>query len=228
MALAGQAVMVNWLDVAPEDRPKYYAWHNREHLASVVTIPGFQRGRRHIAVSADRTFFTCYEVDDLNVLTGADYRARVNNPSATTKATSHVTRNAVRALANVKLSLGKTQGACVLTLRLDPQKGRESELETYLMREALPHVVEMPEMVGAHFFVADMPASTYVSKEREGRQTTVPNWMIMIEGITLEMLEPACAEYLSEAALQKHGAENIVKGTFRLQISSSKMPSWHP
>ena len=28
----GQAVMVNWSDVAPEHRHAYYEWHSREHM----------------------------------------------------------------------------------------------------------------------------------------------------------------------------------------------------
>ena len=84
MPLAGKAVMINWSDVSPEDRPAYYEWHNREHMPGAMDLPGFQRGRRYIAVDADRDFFNCYEVDDLGVLTGTAYRTKVNNPSELT------------------------------------------------------------------------------------------------------------------------------------------------
>ena len=61
--LAGQAVMVNWSNVAPEHRPAYYEWHSREHMVGRVSIPGFQRGRRFIAVRASRDLLVLYEVD---------------------------------------------------------------------------------------------------------------------------------------------------------------------
>ncbi len=68
--LLGQGVMINWSDVAPEHRAAYYEWHSREHMVGRVAINGFQRGRRYIAVDAQRDFFNFYEVDDLAVLTG--------------------------------------------------------------------------------------------------------------------------------------------------------------
>ena len=82
MALAGKAVMLNWSNVAPEHREQYYDWHDSEHIAGRLTVPGFLRGRRHLAIDADRDIFNMYEVLDLGVLTGEDYtrahgRARV-------------------------------------------------------------------------------------------------------------------------------------------------------
>ena len=86
--LLGQGVMINWSDVAPEHRAAYYEWHSREHMVGRVAIPGFQRGRRYIAVNAQRDFFNFYEVDDLAVLTGAEYLAKANAPSPLTQRTT--------------------------------------------------------------------------------------------------------------------------------------------
>ena len=52
--LAGKAVMVNWSDVAPENRHAYYEWHSCEHMLGRVALPGFVRGRRYIAAQASR------------------------------------------------------------------------------------------------------------------------------------------------------------------------------
>src|SRR5262249_27339955 len=104
--LAGKAVMINWSDVAPEHRPAYYEWHSREHMVGRVTIPGYQRGRRYLAAQAQRDFLVMYEVDDLAVVTGADYLAKANKPSPLTQRTTQYVRNAVRGLALVKVSFG--------------------------------------------------------------------------------------------------------------------------
>jgi len=46
--LAGQAVMVNWSNVAVEHRPAYYRWHGCEHMVGRLAIPGYRR-RQEIA-----------------------------------------------------------------------------------------------------------------------------------------------------------------------------------
>ncbi len=168
--LAGRAVMINWSDVAKQDRPAYYEWHSREHMVGRVGIPGFQRGRRSIAVRAQRDFLMLYEVDDLSVLTGAAYMAKANNPSALTRSTTKLISNSVRAMAKVELTLGIGQGGYLLTLRFDPGDAGEIELDRYL-RETLPLISEMPGIVAAHFCVADKAASTLVPEERKGRPT---------------------------------------------------------
>ena len=80
--LLGNAVMINWSDVAPEHRSAYYEWHSREHMVGRVAIPGFKRGRRYIAAQASRDFLVCYEVEDVSVLTSKAYLDKANAPSA--------------------------------------------------------------------------------------------------------------------------------------------------
>ena len=53
-----------------------------------VAIAGFQRGRRYAAVDAQRDFLGFYEVNDLSVLTSADYLAKANAPSPLTQGPS--------------------------------------------------------------------------------------------------------------------------------------------
>lgn len=224
--LAGKAVMMNWSDVAVQDRPAYYRWHNREHMVGRLRIPGYRRGRRFLALRARRTFLVLYEVDDLQVLVGRDYLDKANNPSPLTRSTTKLIQNSVRALAQVKLSLGFGQGAFMLTVRFDAAGGREGELEGFLTREALPRAAEMPEIVAAHFCLADMEASLVVPVERQGRPTEVPKWIAMLEGVTPEAVERACDAQLSPDALTRHGAEGpIQRDLYRNEITVSRMPA---
>lgn len=149
--------MVNWSDVAAADRPAFYAWHNREHMVGAMELGGFLRGRRYIAVDADRSFFNCYEVDSLDALVGPEYRTKVNNPSELTLRTNKVLRNSVRGLAHVKVSLGIGVGGFALTLRLDAQSGQENELHRYLAEIALPKTAGTSEIVGAHYLCPTCP-----------------------------------------------------------------------
>lgn len=218
--LAGKAVMVNWSDVAPEHRHAYYEWHCREHMVGRVALPGFVRGRRYIAAKASRDFLVCYEVGDIGVLTSKAYLDKANAPSELTRRTTPFVKNSSRALARVKHTLGVGTGGCALTLRFDAAPGEEARLERHLATQ-LAAVVGIPEITGAHLCVADLEASTIVPVERQGRPTTVPRWIVIVEGVTLEAVNAACDVHLD--ALARNGcAGEIVRDTYALQILVTK------
>ena len=229
--LAGQAVMINWSDVAAEHRHAYYEWHSREHMVGRVAIPGFQRGRRYSAVNAQRDFLNFYEVDDLSVLTGADYLAKANAPSPLTQRTTPFVKNSVRGISRVKKSLGIGAGGFALTLRFDPANGAVDKLDRYL-DEAFAKLAGIPEIVGVHLIVADPSASTIVPVERKGRPTIIPNWIVVMEGISVAALDSACDAHLAQDMLRAHGSSDAIeRETYSLQIMVSKShaaPSSNP
>jgi hypothetical protein len=214
--LAGKAVMINWSDVAAEHRHAYYEWHSREHMVGRVAIPGFKRGRRYIAAQASRDFLVCYEVENIDVLTSKAYLDKANAPSALTQRTTPFVRNSTRGLARVRQTLGIGTGGFAATLRFDPT--REEALERFFT-DALARVAEIPEITGAHLCVADTAASTIVPVERQGRPTTVPNWVVIVEGVSLEAVNGACDAHLSAEALKRYGCKDpIQRDTYSLQI----------
>ncbi len=75
-----------------------------------VGIPGFLRGRRYCALEGLPEFFTLYEAESLEVLTGPHYAARLDNPTAWTRRVAPQLKNNVRSLCNVALSLGLGPG----------------------------------------------------------------------------------------------------------------------
>jgi hypothetical protein len=221
--LAGRAIMINWSNVAPEHRAAYYHWHGTEHMPGRLAIPGYRRGRRFIAVRATRDFLVLYEVDDIDVVVGENYLAKANNPSPLTRETSKHIKDSARALAQVKLSRGNGQGGYVLTLRFDVEPGEEQALERFVSA-ATDAASRMPGVVGAHFCIADMAASTLVPVERVGRPTTVPRWIMVLEGITLEAVEQAVDRHFDFTELSRHGAKApIERDTYLNQICVAKL-----
>ena len=217
--LLGQAVMINWSDVAVENRLAYYAWHNREHLPGAVALNGFLRGRRYLAAHAERSFLMLYEIADISVLVGDEYMTKVENPSPLTRRTIPFIKNSIRGLTRVKCSLGYAIGGHALTLRLDPRDGGEDELGDYLIQQALPRITERADIVGAHLCVTDKPVSSVVTTERRGRPTIVPNWIVILEGISLEAVDNACDAQLAGELLHQHGCVGAVeRDTYSLQI----------
>ncbi len=221
--LLGQAVMINWSDVAAENRPAYYEWHNREHMPGAVALNGFLRGRRYLAARAERSFLMLYEIADISVLVGEEYMTKVENPSTLTRRTTPFIKNSIRGLTRVKCSLGNAIGGHALTLRFDPRDGGEDKLEHYLIDEALPRIAERADIVGAHLCVTDKPVSSVVTTERRGRPTIVPNWIVVLEGISQEAVDNACDTHLAEETLHQHGcAGTIERDTYSLQIVCPK------
>lgn len=218
MALAGRAVMINWSDVPAEHRAEYYAWHDREHMEGRLRVPGFQRGRRHLALAADRDIFNIYEVDDLAVLTSGPYQALTENPSEATRRVGKLIVNAVRALAHVRYSAGLGVGTFVHTLRFDALPGREQGLGDHLREDALPHLAGQPGIVAVHCCVADDAASNVVTPERKGRPTAVPRWSIIVEGIAADGVRDTVAAAVTDESLRAAGAAGAVaRGTYVLQ-----------
>ncbi len=217
---AGQAVMVNWSDVAPEHRHAYYDWHCREHMVGRVALPGFIRGRRCIAAKAGRDFLVWYEVEGIHVLTSKAYLDKANAPSELTRRTTPYIKNSTRGLARVRQSFGVGVGGCVLTLRFDVQPGAEAKLEQHLAK-ALAELAAIPEITGAHLCVADQEASAVVPAERQGRPTQIPRWIVLLEGVTPEALNEAANAHLAD--LPRHGAtEQMERDTYTLQIMVTK------
>ena len=217
--LAGQAVMINWSNVATAHRSAYYHWHGHEHMVGRLAIPGYRRGRRFAAVNASRDFLVLYEVDDLAVVTGKDYLDKANNPSALTQATTQYVKDSARALARVRLSLGIGQGGYMLTLRFDAATERAEGLELFVC-DALADAARVTGIVGAHFCLADMPASRIVPAERQGRPTTVPAWIVLLEGVSPDLLERVADDRLSRRSLVEHGAkEPIERDTYVNQMT---------
>jgi hypothetical protein len=221
--LLGKGVMINWSDVAPEHRPAYYEWHSREHMVGRVGLSGFRRGRRYIAARARRDFLVMYEVRDLEFLAGDEYLTKANAPSPLTQRTTPYVKNSIRGLATVRASVGIGTGGCALTLRFGPRADGAESLEHYLARDALPRLAEIPEISGAHLLVADKQVSGIVPVERKGRPTVIPDWIVLLEGVTFEALEAAGSMALSDKLLAGHGAADLAeRDTYGLQIMVSK------
>jgi hypothetical protein len=220
--LSGKAVMINWSDVAPEHRRAYYEWHSREHMVGRVSIAGFCRGRRYVAVDAQRDFLILYEVQDVGVLASEAYLAKANAPSALTRRTTPFVKNAIRGLTEVRGSYGIGTGGAALTVRFAPNAGGEGAAERYLT-EVLPRLAEDAEITAAHWLVADKAVSSIVPEERKGRPTAIPDWIVVVEAVDVPALEDARRCVLSQEQLHAHGvAAPLEYDIYRLQIMVTK------
>jgi len=221
--LSGNAVMINWSDVALEHRHAYYEWHNREHMVGRVGLSGFFRGRRYVAVDARRDFLILYEVKGVDVLASDEYLAKANAPSDLTRRTAPNIKNAIRGLTRIQSSFGIGVGGAALTIRFSPKPGGEEDAARYLDEVALPKLAESPEFTGAHRLVTDKAASGVVTAERKGRPTAVPDWVVVVESVDTEELRSVYRTLLGEDRLVANGVAGPIEYDFyHLQIMVTK------
>ncbi|MEI6301364.1 MAG: hypothetical protein WCR74_07960 [Betaproteobacteria bacterium] len=220
MSLLGNAAVTIWHDVPIAARADYFEWHNREHMAERVGIPGFLRGRRYVALHGAPEFCTLYEAQSLDVLTGPDYLARLENPSAMTRRVAPQLYGNVRSLCRVALTLGSGQGGMLMTWRYDVAS-EQGAAHRALVETALRALAARPGIVGAHLCLGDMEASAVQTAEKKSRpnKALTPNWVVLVEGGgERKALEDACAELLPAALLSGAGAHDLATGLYQLQF----------
>ena len=184
MGLAGTGAVAIWHDIVPEGRDGFYAWHGLEHMPERVAIPGFQRGRRYVAIDADLEYFNLYEADSHDVVTGPAYQERLNDPTPWTVETVKHFRRVARSICRVEASEGPGQGGLVATLRYDVSPEAAVAHAEAVAEQILTRLCEEPQIAGAHLLIADREASAVDTAERKarGEANMIPSWIIVLEG----------------------------------------------
>ena len=220
MALLGTGAVAIWHDIAEEGREEFYAWHGREHMPERVAIPGFNRGRRYVALAARAEFFNLYEATDPAVLTGPDYLARLNHPTPWTVSTVRHFRNVARSVCRVLVSLGEGTGGLMATWRYavaTQASARHAEAVAALLGE----LIERPQVAAAHLLAADLAASSTETAERRARggRNEVPPWILLVEGWgDVSPFDALCREITTGGGLEGTGVAGEAEyGLYRLQ-----------
>jgi len=213
MSFAGTGVVAIWHDLLPEARDEFYEWHNREHMPERVGIPGFQHGRRYIALDAGPAYFNLYEADSVQVLGGADYLARLNAPTAWTQKVVQSFRNVARSICDVHYTCGVGHGAYLATIRFDVAPERATVVLQALRDRVLPPLADAQGITGVHFCTADEAISKVETAEKKARAqgTEIPSWIIMVEG--------CAADYVG------HARERLVAQLDKLLDDPAQKPS---
>jgi len=184
MSLHGTGVVAIWHDLLPAAKDDFTQWHNREHMPERLSIPGFNRGRRYVAVRGAPEFFNLYEADKPGVLRGEDYLQRLNAPTPWTRQVVASFRAVARGICRVLYSGGVGQGGTILTLRFEVAPDAQARIERLLCDELLPPLVEGHGIAGVHLCRADAQGSRIETAERKARAdaTAIPDWIVLIEG----------------------------------------------
>ncbi|WP_425258644.1 hypothetical protein ACPOLB_24380 [Rubrivivax sp. RP6-9] len=221
MALAGQAALAMWWDIAPEVRADFEHWHAHEHFPERLAIPGFLRASRWRSADGGDGCFVLYELADHAVLRSPAYLARLNAPTSWSARLMPHHRHMVRSQCHVLDSRGGVTARCAFTVRLAPASGREAEL-----RAALRRVVEsapsQPGMAGVHLLRHEVPPMAATTEQRlRGLADGAADWVLIVSGYDrVALAELSAREFDDEALAAMGAAAGSARGLFELAYAA--------
>jgi hypothetical protein len=204
MALLGGAAMVLSLDVTAESVAEHDHWHTHEHLPERLSIPGFLRGSRWTALSGRPRYFILYEVAELEVLTSAAYRERLNHPTPWTAKMMQSYRGMARGFCRVECSLGAGVGHVALLIKLAPAPAKGAMLQGWLVEDELPQLASRRGLASAQLLqAAAKPEMT--AEQRIRGQDAALEWVLLVTGYDVDSVT-ALLKTFSSDQLERHGA----------------------
>jgi hypothetical protein len=228
MGLLGHGAVTIWNGIREEGRNEFFGWHNREHILERVEVPGFNRGRRYIAVpdteiATAPEFFTFYEVDDVRVLAEGPYLERLAAPTDWTRRAVPFFTETARALTRVGFTSGLGQGGIIGTLRFGLRE-RSERLMEQLPQIAARVLSHQYQVLGIHYCRTNLEASNVETAERRARQsaTEVPEEVLLIEGTDPAAVAEVMKTEFSDEALGALGASGVNRGLYRHEITISR------
>ena len=220
MALLGKAAMILSFDIEPEAIDEHDNWHNHEHLPERLSIPGFLRGSRWVALSGQPKYFVMYEVDDLTTLASAHYLERLNNPTPWTARMMVHYRGMKRGFCQLTCSYGHGLGRIGLLIRLSPAPGQETQLRQWLAEKLLPALPAQPGLTSAHLFEAALTPEETREQRIRGKDSGV-DWAVLVTGFSSENVASLSSRELGNEQLERRGAVDVAQSLYQMDYSLS-------
>lgn len=219
--MLGRAAVAMWWDFAPEVRDEIEDWHTHEHMPERVSIPGFLRGTRWIALGGELSFFILYEVARVSVLTGPDYLARLNDPTPWSRKMMPHHLNMVRSLCRLRASVGGLIGGALATVRFSPPRRGARSVTQWLASEVLPPLARRKGIAGACLLQAQQQAVAPRTTEQQIRgQDGTADWVLLVSGYDAGPVGVASDEIRRALAARK-AEVNPARGLYALAYSLS-------
>ena len=218
MSLLGQAAMLLIFDVVPKAIPEHDDWHTHEHLPERLSIPGFIRGSRWVALHGQPRYFVIYEVEQLATLTSEAYLERLNNPTAWTSKMMPFYRGMTRGFCSVTGSFGSGIGHVGVLMRFKPATGAESSLRKRLLQDILPQLSSRPGIASVHLFEGALTPKMTNEQRMRGTDAGV-DWALFLTAYNQDALASLIQARLGNASLEENGAIGIVDATYRMEYS---------
>jgi hypothetical protein len=199
--MQGNGYLAIWSDLTPEDETDWAHWITREHAAERVGINGFLACRifRAQGIAANR-YFILYELEDENVVGGADYLARLNAPTPWSQRTMPKLGNFARGGGRIAASSGIGQGGIVAPLRLDTVPSWDAAAVT-------AELARLDRIIAARVLHTDA-AQTSIKTREKGMRSNDGSFaaLVLVEGLDETAVRQALHHLRPALPAQDHGA----------------------
>jgi len=221
-----QGVLAIWHDLDSSSENDFQEWHTRQHMIERLSVPGFLRGCRYVAVESTPLVFNYYLTESPEVLTSSPYLDRLNNPTEWTSRVVPTLRNVCRSAGHVVASIGQGQGGAIATLRFSPLPDKCGPFETWIVKRGLQQLVELPGIVATHLWKADSSASEVETVESLARSSNaaIADWTLALEGNNVEFVRWASNWLLQQKEFADAVQEDEKVGFYRLQHHLDTQP----
>ena len=210
--------MLLLFDVVQDAIPEHDEWHTHEHLPERLSIPGFVRGTRWVALHGLPRYFVMYEVEQLATLTSNAYLERLNNPSPWTSKMMPHYRGMTRGFCSVAGSFGFGMGYASLLMRFKPATATGSSLCRWLLQELLPQLPSRPGIGSAHLLEGALKPQMTNEQRIRGADAGF-DWALLVTGYSEDALASLMQADLGSAQLEKHGATGVLGAMYRMEYS---------
>jgi hypothetical protein len=152
MGSLNAGILAIWNDCRPGGEADYETWYRTEHLRERVAVPGFQFGRRYVAVAGaaqnTQTYFTYYETTGPGVLRSPAYAEKGANPTPLTRhIMTHVFANMSRTICVREAADGAMRGSHAVTVRAP-------ELSAAALTQVWPQVMALAGRLRSELWVS--------------------------------------------------------------------------
>lgn len=210
--------MLLLFDIVQDAIPEHDEWHTHEHLPERLSIPGFVRGTRWVALNGQPRYFVMYEVEQLATLTSNAYLERLNNPSPWTSKMMPNYRGMTRGFCSVAGSFGSGMGHASILIRFSPAIETGSSLRKRLLQDILPQLPSRRGIGSLHLFEGALTPPMTNEQRIRGADAGI-DWALLVTGYSQDALANLRRVDLGDAQLEKHGATGVLGAMYRMEYS---------
>lgn len=191
--LRGTGVLAIWNGITPGNEAAFLRWHVREHIPERMSVPGFLRARRYVALSGSPRYFNFYEVASPEVLQSPAYLERLNTPSGWTRSVVPHFSDTSRTICHVVASLGYGVSGTVAALRLATGVAGLSAV--------VRHLAEAEDVAAVHLLEQAGGAPRTTESQMRARPDETARGILLVEGADPASLAAVVETVASDAAI---------------------------
>jgi hypothetical protein len=206
-------------DVDADAIPEHDHWHTHRHLPERLSIPGFLRGTRWVALEGEPRYMVLYEVQSVSTLTSEAYLQRLDNPTPWTSKIMPGYRRMSRGLCSVLGSFGRLRP---LSLCIRFKARKRDELHSWLLEQVLPALPLQPGLGSAHLLEATVVATMTMSSD-SGARMARSDLRVLVTGYDDAAVDDAGRTRLGASVLAQHGAEDLSFSTYQVSYSLARV-----